>query len=103
MSDERFTTNNDIIMLLAQRVKEYRLAARMSQKEMAELSGVGLATISHFEQGQNVNMTLNNFISLLRTIGMERQMEELLPKLPIPPMALKQINKLIPKRVRRNG
>lgn len=28
-------------------------------------------------------------------------MAELLPKLPVPPMALKEINKLIPKRVRR--
>ena len=65
--------------------------ARMSQKEMAEKSGVSLATISHFEQGVNQNMTLNNFISLLRIIGME------------PLMALKQLNKFIPKRVRRNN
>lgn len=55
----------------------------------------------HFKTNQN--MTLNNFISLLRVIGMENRMEEILPELPIPPMALKQINKLIPKRVRRNG
>lgn len=55
----------------------------------------------HFKTNQN--MTLNNFISLLRVVGMENRMEEILPELPIPPMALKQINKLIPKRVRRNG
>lgn len=47
-------------------------------------------------------MTLNNFISLLRALGMENRIEELLPELPMPPMALKEINKLIPKRVRRN-
>lgn len=55
----------------------------------------------HFKTNQD--MTLNNFISLLRVVGMENRMEEILPELPIPPMALKQINKLIPKRVRRNG
>lgn len=55
----------------------------------------------HFKMNQD--MTLNNFISLLRVVGMENRMEEILPELPIPPMALKQINKLIPKRVRRNG
>ena len=69
---------------------------------MAEKSGVSNATISHFEQGTNQNMTLGNFISLLRTLGMENRIEDILPELPVPPMALKQINKLIPKRVRRN-
>lgn len=46
-----FVTNHDIILMLSKRIKEYRLAARLSQKEMVEKSGVGLATISHFERG----------------------------------------------------
>jgi transcriptional regulator with XRE-family HTH domain len=94
--------NYDILLILAKRVKEYRLAARMSQKEMAEVSGVGLATLSHFEQGVQTNMTLNNFISLMRTVGMENRCLDLLPELPMTPLALREINKLIPKRVRRN-
>ncbi len=96
-------TNEDILMTLARRVKEYRLAARMSQRELAQKSGVSYTTISHFEQRKNTNLTLNNFISLLRCIGMENRMTELLPELPVPPMALREINKLIPKRVRRKG
>lgn len=103
MSNDEYITNQDIMLLLAKRIKEYRLAARMSQKEIAERSGVSLATISHFEQGVNPNMTLNNFISLLRIIGMEQRISDLLPELPMPPMALKKINKFIPKRVRKNG
>lgn len=102
MNNANYITNQDIMLLLAKRIKEYRLAARMSQKEMAEKSGVSLATISHFEQGVNQNMTLNNFISLLRIIGMEQRLSDLLPELPMSPLALKKINKLIPKRVRRN-
>ncbi|MCD7938605.1 MAG: helix-turn-helix domain-containing protein [Bacteroides intestinalis] len=102
MGDVEYRTNQDILKLLAQRVKEYRLAARLSQKEMAEKSGVSKATISHFEQSVNQNMTLNNFILLLRVLGMENRIEELLPELPMSPMALKEINKLIPKRVRRS-
>lgn len=94
-------TNEDILLLLAKRVKEYRLAARMSQRELAQKSGVSYTTICHFEQGKNPNLTLNNFISLLRCIGMESRMMEMLPELPVPPMALREINKLIPKRVRR--
>ena len=96
-----FVTNQDIILMLSKRVNEYRLAARLSQKEMAEKSGVGLATISHFEQGVSQNMTINNFISLLRVVGMENRLNDLLPELPMPPLALKVINKYIPKHVRR--
>ena len=103
MDIQRVTTNQDILDLLAKRVKEYRLAARMSQRELAEKSGVGYTTISHFEQGKHTNISLGNFISLLRCIGMEGRMTELLPELPMPPMALREINKLIPKRVRRKG
>lgn len=103
MNEYPYTTNQDIIVLLCQRLKEYRLAARLSQKEMAEKSGVSLTTISHLEQGVNCNLTLNNFISLLRAVGMEQRLTDILPELPMPPMALKEINKYIPKRVRRNN
>lgn len=101
MTNPDYVTNYELMQLLALRLKSYRLAARMSQKEMSEKSGVGLATISHFEQGVKPNMTLGNFISLLRTVGMERRVADLLPELPMSPVALKQINKLIPKHVRR--
>lgn len=96
-----FVTNQDIILMLSKRIKEYRLAARLTQKEIAEKSGVGLATISHFERGVSQNMTINNFISLLRVVGMENRLNDLLPELPMPPLALKVINKYIPKHVRR--
>ena len=46
-------------------------------------------------------MTINNFISLLRVVGMENRLNDLLPELPMPPLALKIINKYIPKHVRR--
>ena len=34
-------------------------------------------------------------------VGMQDRILDLLSELPVPPMALKEINKLIPKRVRR--
>ena len=103
MIDLNYISNYDILQTLAKRVKDYRLAARMSQRELAQKSGVSYTTISHFEQGTNTNLTLSNFISLLRCVGMERRMLEVLPELPVPPLALREINKLIPKRVRRKG
>ena len=103
MDETNFATGNDLLMLLAQRVKEYRLAARLSQKELAELSGVSQTTISHFEQGVNRNLTLGNFIALLRILGLEQRLMELMPELPMQPMVLRKIEKLIPKRVRRRS
>ena len=102
MNTADYITNQDIMLLLAKRIKEHTLSAPGSRQGKALKSGVSLATISHFEQGVNQNMTLNNFISLLRVIGMEQRIIDLLPELPMPPLALKQINKFIPKRVRRN-
>ena len=102
MDQAEHTTNSDILLLLAKRLKDYRLAARMSQKELAEKSGVSQTTISHFEQGVNRNLTLGNFISLLRVLGLEQRVVEVMPELPMAPMALRKIEKLIPKRVRRS-
>lgn len=102
MDQAEHTTNSDILLLLAKRLKDYRLAARMSQKELAEKSGVSQTTISHFEQGVNRNLTLGNFISLLRVLGLEQRVVEVMPELPMLPMALRKIEKLIPKRVRRS-
>ena len=103
MDETNFATGNDLLMLFAQRVKEYRLAAQLSQKELAELSGVSQATISHFEQGVNRNLTLGNFIALLRILGLEQRLMEIMPELPMQPMVLRKIEKLIPKRVRRRS
>ncbi len=36
MEHTEYITNSDILLLLAKRLKDYRLAARMSQKELAE-------------------------------------------------------------------
>lgn len=103
MINPDYLTNREILETLSKRVKEYRLAARLSQRELAQKSGVSYTTISHFEQGKNPNLTLSNFISLLRCVGMETRMLELLPELPMSPLALREINKLIPKRVRRKS
>ena len=80
MEATNYTTNSDMLTLLASRVKEYRLAARMSQQELAEQSGVSQTTISHFEQGVSRNLTLANFISLLRALGQEQRLAEILPE-----------------------
>ncbi len=100
MEDE-YVTDRDLVLTLFQRIRSYRLAMRLSQKALSEKSGVGLSTISHLEQGEARNLTVNNLVSLLRVFGMQERLPEVLPELPIPPIALKTINKYIPKRIKR--
>lgn len=102
MIEDKYISNSEILEYLAERVKEYRLSARLSQRELARKSGVSYTTICHFEQGRNPNLSLNNFVALLRAMGMESRMMDILPPLPFPPMVLREINKLIPKRIKKS-
>lgn len=95
-----FLSNNEILETLARRMKEYRLAARLSQRELAQnrVWATRLYAISSKEESQPLAW---QFHIASACVGMERRMMDVLPELPVPPMALKEINKLIPKRVRR--
>ena len=67
-----------IIQALGKRFREYRIAARMTQKEVAEQSGVSLLTIRRFEQGYSYDIKLGNLIALLKAKGAShRQLERL--------------------------
>lgn len=94
-------TSYEIICGLAERLKSYRHAARLSQEEMARNAGVSKSTLSKFEQGVTSNISLSNFIALLRVVGEDESIDRLLPPLPFSPEDLKKINKLIPKRKRK--
>ena len=73
-----------IIQALGKRFKEYRIAARMTQKEVAEQSGVSLLTIRRFEQGYSYDIKLG----------------DILPEFPVSPYALARQDAHKPKRVR---
>lgn len=92
-------SDHDILLLLAERLKAHRLSYRLSQKDLAEQAGVSISTLAHFEQGRKNNMTLGNYIALLRALGMERRIEDVLPQLPMTPDNLKEIKKAT-KRVK---
>ena len=62
---------------LAARFKQHRVSSRITQKELAEKTGVGLRTISRFEQGEEIGVL--TFIRLLQGIGLERNLEHLIP------------------------
>ena len=98
--NRRTQTNTEIIRSLGKRFREYRLALRLTQAEVSERSGVSLPTIKRFELGLTYNITMGNFISLLKAIGYESEMEQLLPPIPLSPYIQAKIEAKKPKRIR---
>ena len=69
-----------IIVLLGQRYKDTRIALQITQKEVSEQTGISMSTIRRFENGTTFNLTLANFISLLKVIGFADNLEDLIPE-----------------------
>ena len=72
----------ELISLLGQRFKDYRLRSEMTQKDVAEQSGITINTIHKFENGKAGNMSLGTFLLLMKSIGCIQQLDEVLPDLP---------------------
>ena len=90
----------DIVLALGRRFKEYRIASQMTQEEVSAKSGVSLPTIKRFELGLTYNITMGNFIALLKAIDYAEGPAEILPELLMSPYALAKIEQKKPKRVR---
>ena len=78
----------DIIRLLGERFREYRLNLRLTQNELADKAGISAKTISNFESGRLRNMSKRNFLTLMKVIGQIGNIENLLPELPESPYLL---------------
>ena len=72
----------ELISLLGQRFKDYRLRSEMTQKDVAEQSGITINTLHKFENGKAGNMSLGTFLLLMKSIGCIQQLDEVLPELP---------------------
>ena len=72
----------ELISLLGQRFKDYRLRSEMTQKDVAEQSGITINTIHKFENGASGNVSLGTFLLLLKAIGQIDALDELMPELP---------------------
>ena len=75
----------ELVRLLGNRFKNYRMQCNLTQKEVAQLSGVGLTTIHKFENGTAGNLSLSTFILLLKVVGQINALDNLLPELPESP------------------
>lgn len=75
----------ELVRLLGSRFKDYRLRANITQKEVAEMSGLSMMTIHRFENGTAKNISLSTFLLLLKAVGNINDLNELMPEQPESP------------------
>jgi transcriptional regulator with XRE-family HTH domain len=84
----------ELVRLLGERFKEYRMRCNFTQKEVAELSGIGMTTIHKFENGTACNLSLSTFILLLKVIGQVNALDDVMPELPESPYLIRKEKKV---------
>ncbi len=85
MGDYSEYSVTELVRLLGSRFKDYRLRANMTQKEVAEMSGLSIMTIHRFENGTVKNISLGTFLLLLKAVGSINDLNELMPEQPESP------------------
>ena len=93
MADFYEYSTPELVRLLGSRFKDYRMRCNLTQKEVAEQSGIGLTTIHKFENGTANNLSLSTFILLLRVVGQVNALDDVLPKLPESPYLVRREEK----------
>lgn len=72
----------ELIRLLGARFKDYRLRSHMTQKDVAEQSGISVNTITKFENGVTGSLSLSTFLLLMKAIGQIEALDDMMPELP---------------------
>lgn len=83
ISDLYERSDSDIVSKLGARFRDYRIALRMTQKDVAEQSGISVMTIVRFENGEGGSIRLDTFVSLLRAIQKLEGIAESIPEIPV--------------------
>ncbi len=89
----------NILEELGQRVARHRLNRNLTQEELARQAGIGSATLKRIEHG-SASTQLSNFISVLRVLGLDHNLDLLVPDVPPSPVQLANIQR---KNVRQRA
>ena len=75
-------SNPAVLVKIGQRIKETRIRQHITQEELA-------TTVANIEKGKSVSLLL--FISVLRSLGLLENLEQLVPEIRISPIELKKL------------
>ena len=91
----------ELVQMLGVRFKDYRMRSNMTQKEVAEQSGLTVNTIHKFENGKVPNLSLSTFLQLMKAIGSINDLDNFMPELPESPYLIKDRGKKV-QRIRHS-
>lgn len=83
----------ELVKMLGVRFKDYRLRANLTQKDVAEVTGLTIPTIQRFENGLSNNISLGTFLLLMKAIGCINGLDEMMPEQPESPYLYNDNNK----------
>lgn len=79
-------SDQQILAKLAGRLRSERLQRNVTQQALADLAGVGVATLRRFEGGEG-NLSLLNLIAVLRALGLVHLLDALIREPDVSPIA----------------
>ena len=98
MVDIYALTDSAILLQIGQKLKEARIEQNISQKALAESSGLSTFSISQMENGHNTSLL--SLIMVLRALNRLDVFEGLFREKPISPVALSELMKKNQQRKR---
>ena len=75
-------SNYEVATELGARLRAYRIALRLTQKEVAEKAGISVITLARFESGASSSISLTYFIGLLRAMEQLERVVDVVPEIP---------------------
>ena len=82
-------SSTEIIRILGQRFRAYRIRLGFTQKELAERAGVSVPTVQSFENGANNDISFSTLLRLLRSIGQLDGVNTILEEIPESPYTMR--------------
>ncbi|MBR1923026.1 MAG: helix-turn-helix transcriptional regulator [Paludibacteraceae bacterium] len=101
MTDIYNYSTTEIVRMLGQRVRKYRILSGLTQKELAQRADVSVPTLQAFEKGQNKDISFSTLLRLLRGLGQLDRVEDILSDLWESPYMLRSDGEQV-KRVRHS-
>ena len=94
-------TREAILQRIGVAIREHRLRKNITQRMLAERSGISLTAVKHLERG--VGATLGSFVQTCRTLGIDGWIAEIEPHDELSPIAYADALKKAAQKKRRRA
>jgi len=101
MVDPYFASDRALLKVIGQKIKQKRIAANLSQKELSERSGLSVFSISQTENGNNISLL--SLLAILRAMNALNMLWQFFEEEQIDPIAMADYAKKHPQRQRATG